>query len=198
MKKLEKDFYFRNNVVLIARELLGKIIFTNSGNKITAGVITETEAYAGITDRASHAFNGRFTERTKIMYEEGGTAYVYLCYGMHHLFNIVTNIRGVPDAVLIRAIRPYKGLPDLLKRRGLARAGRDSFIGPGKVSQALGISVLQSGTSLMGEQIWLEDAGSNIRDEDIICGPRIGVDYAGEDALRPYRFRYSAAVSAGT
>ena len=104
--KLKREFYLREDVVQIAKELLGKVLFTNIGGKITAGIITETEAYAGITDRASHAYNNRRTARTEVMYAVGGTSYVYLCYGIHHLFNVVTNKKDIPHAVLIRAIKP--------------------------------------------------------------------------------------------
>src|SRR5688572_7863163 len=102
--KLKRDFYTREDVVLVAKELLGKVLCTKWNGKTTSGIITETEAYEGITDRASHAYRGRRTERTEIMYSEGGTAYVYLCYGMHHLFNVVTNKKDIPHAVLIRAV----------------------------------------------------------------------------------------------
>src|ERR1017187_7820728 len=115
--KLKREFYLREDVVQIAKELLGKVLFTNIGGKITAGIITETEAYAGITDKASHAYNNRRTPRTETMYAEGGVAYVYLCYGIHHLFNVVTAQKDTPHAVLIRAIKPIEGIPAILKRR---------------------------------------------------------------------------------
>ena len=134
--KLERDFYIRENVVLVAKELLGKVLFTKINGKITAGIISETEAYAGITDRASHAYNNRRTARTEIMFAEGGTAYVYLCYGMHHLFNVVTNKKDIPHAVLIRAIKPIDGIPTILKRRN--RKKREAKKAQGKTKLRMG------------------------------------------------------------
>lgn len=107
--KLDHSYYLGNNVVKIARNLIGKILFTHFEDVTCAGIITETEAYAGIRDKASHAYGGRRTARTSIMYHQGGVAYVYLCYGMHALFNIVTGPSEVPDAILIRAIKPFYG-----------------------------------------------------------------------------------------
>ncbi len=188
MNRLEKDFYLREDVVKISRELLGKYLFTKIGGKITAGIITETEAYAGITDKASHAYNNRRTKRTEIMFGEGGQAYVYLCYGIHHLFNIVTNKKDVPHAVLIRGVKPIEGITTVLKRRGQEKLHAKTSAGPGTVSQALGIITQHSGTNLQGSKIWLEDRGVKIKANNIHVFPRIGVDYAGDDAKLPYRF----------
>jgi DNA-3-methyladenine glycosylase len=194
---LQKDFYQRADVVQIARELLGKYLITNFNGQITSGMIVETEAYAGINDKASHAWGGRFTKRTKIMYQQGGTAYVYLCYGVHSLFNIVTNQAGIPDAVLIRGILPSEGLAMMLYRKKAQKITPGFGIGPGKVSQILGIHFSVSGipvTILDGVEatkrpdIWVEDRGNVIPDSEIIHAPRIGVDYAGEDAALPWRF----------
>jgi len=186
--KLQKDFYIREDVVLIAKELLGKVLITNFNGAISAGIITETEAYAGINDRASHAFGGRRTARTEIMYATGGTAYVYLCYGIHHLFNVVTNQKDIPHAVLIRAIKPIEGMDVILKRRKQKEISNKLSSGPGTLSQALGIQTSHSGENLLGNKIWIEDRGINFSDKEIIKSPRIGVDYAGADALLPYRF----------
>ena len=186
--KLDDSFYVREDVVQISRELLGKVLVTRLGNKITSGIITETEAYNGAVDKASHAYNNRRTLRTEIMYARGGTAYVYLCYGIHSLFNVVTNEKNIPHAVLIRAVRPEKGLKTMLQRRGVKAAGKKTFSGPGSVSQALGIHFSDTGTNLLGNKIWIEDAGNKILSKQIKITPRIGVDYAGEDALLPYRF----------
>ena len=188
MTKLSRDFYLRENVVNISKELLGKYLFTKIDNKITAGIITETEAYQGITDKASHAYNNRRTPRTEIMFAKGGVSYVYLCYGIHHLFNIVTNVADVPHAVLIRAVKPIEGIDVILKRRNASKIHSKISGGPGTVSQALGIKTIHSGLDLTGNKIWLEDKGIKVIDKDIIAGTRIGVDYAGEDALLPYRF----------
>ena len=186
--KLKESFYVREDVVQISRELLGKILVTRFGNKITAGIITETEAYQGITDKASHAYNNRRTTRTEIMYHKGGAAYVYLCYGIHSLFNVVTNKENIPHAVLIRAVAPEKGIKTMLNRRGVASAGKKTFTGPGSVSQALGIHYSLTGENLLGNKIWIEDAGYDVPPKKIKVSPRIGVDYAGKDALLPYRF----------
>jgi DNA-3-methyladenine glycosylase len=188
--KLNSSFYLRDDVVQIARDLVGKYLFTNlNGEGVTGGLITETEAYAGITDRASHAWNGRRTNRSEIMFRQGGCAYVYLCYGIHSLFNVVTNRDGVPDAVLVRGILPFSGLELMMHRTGSKDPGKLNGSGPGRVSSLLGIHYSHSGTDLLGRQIWLEDQGLVIPAEEIITGPRVGVDYAGQDALRPYRFR---------
>ena len=186
--KLSRDFYLRNDVVQVSRELLGKYLFTKLNGTTTAGIITETEAYAGITDRASHAYGGRRTRRTEIMYAEGGTAYVYLCYGIHHLFNVVTNKKDIPHAVLIRAVSPEKGIETILKRRKQNRLHRKIAVGPGTVSQALGIHTGHSGENLLGSKIWIEDRGITMKEKEVIAGKRVGVDYAGKDALLPYRF----------
>lgn len=186
--KLDRSFYSRDDVVQIARELLGKYIVTNFNGETTAGIIIETEAYEGVTDRASHAFGGRRTSRTEVMFSPGGVAYVYLCYGMHSLFNIVTNIQDIPHAVLIRGIYPVEGL-DLMKGRiQKPDLKRGTGIGPGKVSKLLGIHYSHTGIDLMGNEIWLEDRGLNLENE-ILTGARIGVDYAGDDSFLPYRFR---------
>lgn len=185
--KLDRSFYIRQDVVQIARELIGKVVFTKFNGKITAGIIIETEAYEGVTDRASHAFNGRRTTRTEVMYSTGGVAYVYLCYGMHSLFNIVTNKQDIPHAILIRGIYPLEGLEVMKKRKENLNLNRGSGSGPGKVSKLLGIHYSHSGIDLLGDEIWLEDRGLVLNDH-ILTGTRIGVDYAGKDALLPYRF----------
>ena len=190
MSKLKKSFYLREDVVQIAKDLLGKYLFTNLNNEgITGGIIVETEAYEGVTDRASHAYNNRRTNRTEVMYMEGGVAYVYLCYGVHSLFNIVTNVKDVPHAILIRGIKPVEGIDVMLKRVNKTKITERIGIGPGNVSKLLGIHYSQSGESLFGRKIWLEDRGIKILPDKIITGPRIGIDYAGKDALLPYRFR---------
>lgn len=178
----------------VAKDLLGKYLFSNFDGGITAGIITETEAYEGVTDRASHAYGGRRTARTEVMYARGGVAYIYLCYGIHSLFNIVTNQEGIPHAVLIRGIEPVEGIEYMKKRLHKPALGKEPGTGPGKVSKLLGFHYSDTGTDLLGERIWLEDRGLYIG-ENIIKGPRIGVDYAGEDALLPYRFRISGGFA---
>ena len=190
--KLVTEFYLRNDVVAISRELLGKVLCTNLNGVRTEAIITETEAYAGIADKASHAYGDRRTKRTEPMYGPGGTAYVYLCYGIHHLFNVVTNDEGVPHAVLVRAGKPVEGLDEILLRRNRTKVDKTLMGGPGTVSQALGIKTDMTGTSLRGRRIWIEDRGMTVLDKDISVGPRVGVDYAQEDAARPYRFALNA------
>lgn len=186
--KLTEDFYRRDDVVGISRELLGKVLCTRIDRKLTSLVITETEAYAGITDRASHAYGDRRTQRTEPMYAAGGHAYVYLCYGIHHLFNVVTSVEGTPHAVLIRAGRPVEGVRHMLARRNKAIVDKTLLGGPGSTAQALGISTSLTGLSLTGKRIWLEDRGFRIDPSSVSVGPRVGVDYAGEHASLPYRF----------
>lgn len=186
--KIPAKFYRRNNVVNVARDLLGKVLATCVDGKTTRAIITETEAYAGVTDRASHAFGGRRTQRTEPMFGSGGIAYVYLCYGIHHLFNVVTGDEGTPHAVLVRAGSPLDGVETMVARRGKQRADKTLMSGPGTISQALGIRTSMTGADLSGNRVWLEDRGIVVRRKDIETGPRIGVDYAGEDAIREYRF----------
>ena len=158
--------------------------------KLTSGIIVETEAYRGITDKASHAYGGRQTKRTETMYKKGGTAYVYLCYGLHHLFNVVTNVKGVPHAVLIRAVQPLDGIDIMLRRRNLKNISNRLTAEPGILSQAMGISVHISGQSLLDKQIWIENRENNnpLKNFTIISSPRVGVQYAGKDVSNPWRF----------
>lgn len=188
MAKLDKKFYLDKDVVKLARQLLGKKLCTNIQGIYTAGIITETEAYAGENDKASHAYNNRRTVRNEFMYHHGGVAYVYLCYGLHHLFNVVTNVKDVPHAVLIRAIKPVEGIEDILLRRNHKALAKNTAGGPGTVSQALGISTKLNGTDLNEGDIWIEDVGISFTKNEITATPRIGVDYAGEDTKLPYRF----------
>ena len=186
--KLKRNFYHREDVVLIARELLGKYLFTNFNNKLTGGIITETEAYIGLTDRASHSFGGRRTARNEHMYAGPGTAYVYICYGIHHLFNVVTNKKDIPDAVLIRAVHPTHGIETILKRRGMKELKKNISGGPGTVGVALGINKIHSGIDLLSDKIWIEDKKLIVDPKKVTVSKRIGVESAGEAAHYPYRF----------
>jgi len=170
--------------VAIAIDLIGKVLVTNIDGRLTSGIIIETEAYSGTNDKACHANNGKRTPRNEIMYHTGGHAYVYLCYGIHHLFNVVTNEAEKADAVLIRGILPFDGIEVMSERRPIKSPAR----GPGVVSQALGIRTHMNGENLNGEKIWIEDRNIRFSEENIIASPRIGVEFAGEDALRPWRF----------
>jgi DNA-3-methyladenine glycosylase len=185
---LTADFYQRPNVLTIARELVGKVIITRLEGATTVAMITETEAYAGITDRASHAWNGRRTARTGVMYAPGGVAYVYLCYGIHHLFNVVTNVQDIPHAVLIRAVEPLEGIETMMLRRGSNEVTPQLTAGPGSLSVALGINTTHSGIGLYNSAITIEDRQTGITAAMLTATPRIGVAYAGADALLPYRF----------
>ncbi len=187
-EKIPVDFFSHNDVLKISKNLIGKNIITNINNNITSGMIVETEAYAGIYDKASHAYKNKRTNRTEIMYKKGGICYVYLCYGMHYLMNIVTADENIPHAVLIRAIEPKNGIDIMLKRRKFKKVSCNLTNGPGKLSQALAIDQKLNGELLDGENIWIEDSKVNIDEKDILSSPRIGVDYAKEDASLPYRF----------
>lgn len=194
-QRLPAEFYLRTDVVQVARDLLGKVLVTEMDGQRTAGIITETEAYRAPDDRACHAWNNRRTARTEVMFREGGRAYVYLCYGIHHLFNVVTGPENMAHAVLVRAIEPVDGLELMQERRNIRHSKPgippvQLTTGPGALSKALGIR-----TSLSGQQltlpdtpVWIEDNGSDIQETDIASGKRIGVDYAGECAEWPWRF----------
>ena len=187
--KLSQQFYTQDDVILLANQMLGKYLFTNlDSNIITGGIISETEAYAGINDKASHAYNNRQTKRTKTMYMEGGIAYVYLCYGIHALFNIVTNIKNIPHAILVRGIIPSHGQEKIKQRTGYSKITEKSLNGPGKVTKALGITTSHDKTPLTEDKIWIEDRGIYVSNNNIIKTQRVGIDYAGKDALLPYRF----------
>jgi len=188
MSKLPERYYRADNVVGIAQDLLGKYLFTNIGNVITGGVISETEAYAGEIDKGSHAYGGKRTRRTEIMYQSGGVSYVYLCYGVHHLFNVVTNVENIPHAILVRGIVPTIGTDLMLSRTKKRKVDYSISNGPGKLTKALGIDIDHNQLSLQENEIWIEDKGVCFSEADIHTTPRIGIDYAEEDALLPYRF----------
>ncbi len=188
MRKLTLDFYSRKDVVTIARELLGKIVVTQFNAKVTSGRIVETEAYIALTDKASHSFAGRRTSRNEHMYAAAGTAYVYICYGMHQMFNIVTNEKDIPDAVLVRAIEPLQGIDIMQQRTGKIKADNTLTKGPGNVGKALGIFKHHSGLHLLDDEVYLLDDEFTLEEHQIGTSGRIGVASAGADALLPYRF----------
>lgn len=185
---LPLSFYKGNDPLQLARELLGKVLVTKWKEISTTGRIVEVEAYAGIGDKASHAYGGRRTNRNEVMYTDGGVAYVYLCYGIHHLFNVVTNSEGVPHAILIRALEPLTGINEMLKRTGKPKFDSSLTRGPGNLSKALGIKTIHNNYKLNIRQIYIADDGFVYPEEKIASSPRIGVGYAGKDALLPYRF----------
>ncbi|MEO8819483.1 MAG: DNA-3-methyladenine glycosylase [Ginsengibacter sp.] len=188
MEKVPLSFYQRKDVVKIAKELLGKIVVTNFEGQFTSGRIVETEAYVGLTDKASHSFAGKRTSRNEHMYSDAGTAYIYICYGMHQMLNVVTNDKEIPDAVLIRAVEPLEGLEIMARRTGKKINDKTLTRGPGNVGKALGIFKHHSGLYLLDEQIYLLDDHKKIPEENIGVSKRIGVASAGPDALLPYRF----------
>ncbi len=197
MAKLSSTYYRQDDVVFIAQDLIGKTIVSFIEGKRTSGLITETEAYRGKGDKACHAHLGRFTERTKVMYEPGGVAYVYLCYGIHHLFNIITGKSGQADAVLIRAVEPIDGIATMLDRRGKVKVDKTLTTGPGNFTKAFGIDRSHYGVSLLENSVWIEDGLSNTRqppvnNSQIVTSKRIGIDYAGEDKHLPWRFYLSS------
>jgi len=187
MQKLPLSFYIKNDVLKIATDLLGKVLVTNWDDEYTSGRIVETEAYSGETDKASHASKGR-TARTEVMFNEGGRAYVYLCYGVHQMFNIVTNKEGIPNAVLIRAIEPIDGIDIMLKRTGKKKLDESLTRGPGNVGKAFGFHTSQCGLLLNSDELFIADDGYKTTQEMIGTSPRIGVDYAGKHAEWHYRF----------
>lgn len=191
MNKLDRSFYARPDVVAVARDLIGMVLVTTIDGAETSAIITETEAYAGAVDRASHAYGGKITPRNRIMYGDPGFAYVYLCYGIHHLFNVVTNVPGIAHAVLVRAVHPLTGAEIMRERRN---AKKLTTAGPGTLTQALGIKTIHTGIDLLGDLITIEDHGITVPRKAVITGPRIGVDYAGKDALLPYRFHFDPRI----
>ena len=190
MNILPESFYQRSDVVQISRELLGKYLFADIDGELTGGKIVETEAYSHVGDQACHSHLNRRTTRTEVMYRPGGVAYVYKVYGFHYLFNMITNEQDKPDAVLVRAIEPTLGLDVMQQRRNLTGITSRLTAGPGMLTQAMGITKQHYGLPLTtGETIWVEDQGEEVGQHDVIASARVGIDYAGEDALHPWRFR---------
>ncbi len=187
-KKLPPSFYENTDVVSVTKNLLGKILVTNFDNILTAGRIVEAEAYNGPHDKAAHSYNNRRTKRTEVMYAHGGVAYIYLCYGIHQMFNVVTNVKDIPNAILIRALEPLAGIETMLKRSSKDVHGYDITRGPGNVGKALGFHTSQSGISLQSDQVYIADDGFRYQENEIAVTARIGVEYSQEDALLPYRF----------
>jgi len=184
--KLPESFYGRPSVVKVARDLLGKLLVTNIEGIETGGIIVETEAYSW-KEKGCHAYGNKKTKRNEVMFNSGGYAYVYLCYGIHHLFNVVTNAAGTADAVLIRALEPTVGMEHMLWRATTSSTARITA-GPGKLTKALGITRSMNGSYLNGDAVWIEESGIHPSKKDIVVRKRIGIDYAGDDALLPWRF----------
>lgn len=184
---LPSSFFENPDVVEVSKKLIGKVICSNINSQFTSGIITETEAYCGRNDKACHANNGKRTPRTEVMFGDPGRAYIYLCYGIHHLFNVVTNQKGLADAVLIRAVYPVKGIEVMKERRNLDNL-KNLTNGPGKFTQAMGITTDFNSTKLTDPPLWIEDHQFSLPNNSIQIGKRIGVNYAEEDAEKLWRF----------
>lgn len=191
--KLKLEYYLGDNVVQIAKDLIGRVLVTNVDGVISKGIIVETEAYRGYNDKACHASNGKRTTRNEVMYELGGRAYVYLCYGIHQLFNVVTNIEGKADAVLIRALHPIEGVENMARRFPKARKLVSN--GPGILTKAMGITADMTKCSLVSNLIWLEEGVVDKGKIEIVVSRRVGVDYAEEDAELPWRFYLNGNIN---
>ena len=185
---LTNTFFQQEDTLAISQELIGKLLVTNIAGKLTSAVITETEAYKGFNDRASHAFGKRITKRNKPLYNQGGSLYIYLCYGIHNLLNIVTNKKDIPHSVFIRSAYPVQGVDVMRIRRPLKNSLKTICKGPANLTKALGISKNHTGMNLKKGFIWIEDIGINIEKNAIEKSARIGIDYAGSCAKLPYRF----------
>jgi len=186
--KLPPSYYLNPDVEFLASDLLGKVLFTKTEVGVTAGIIVETEAYFGTRDKASHAYGGRRTARTETLYSEGATAYIYLCYGIHHLFNVVTSVKDDPKCVLIRSIEPFEGLDIMEMRRKMPADRKAISSGPGSAAKALGIDITFNKSILTGNRIWIEDRGISYDRYQISTASRIGIAYAQEHADLPLRF----------
>lgn len=173
-------------MVKIARALLGKFLVTDFAGGISSGMIVETEAYSWM-ERGCHAFNQRKTNRNAAMFEGGGVSYVYLCYGVHELFNIVTNKPGIAEAVLIRALEPVDGIELMMDRYNIKNP-KGITSGPGKLTKALGITRKHNQIELNGPTVWIEDRNMKVKPKDIHSSARIGMNFEGKDAVLPWRF----------
>ncbi len=185
--KIQREFYVRGNTIKIARELLGKLlVIPDENGKRVSGMIVEVEAYMGVTDKAAHSYAGRRTPRNEITYTVGGHVYVFFIYGMYHQLNVVTGPMDHPHVCLIRALESVEGIETMRRRRG-PMPDKNLTSGPGKLCIAMGIDRRLNGEDLLGEKIWLEDF-KKFQAKEIAVGKRIGIDYAGEDAEKPWRF----------
>ncbi len=194
MQKLPREFYTRDDTLQIARDLLGKILVVPSEtDERVSGVIVETEAYMGAIDKAAHSYGNRRTARTETMFASGGTVYIFFIYGMYFQFNIVAGAVDTPHAILIRAVEPFENIEIMRERRRLKSKNpaiempdKNLTDGPGKLCIALGIDKTFNNENLLGDKVWIE-TGENSAAE-IVCGKRIGIDYAEEFAEKPWRF----------
>lgn len=198
MAILKREYFYNPDILYLSQDLLGKYLFTKINGVLTGGIIIETEAYKGPHDRASHGYNNRRTKRTEVLFQKGGVCYVYLIYGIYSLLNFVTNSEGIPNGILIRAIYPIVGIEEMMKRRKTSKMIKNLCSGPGTLTMALGIDRSFNGFPLNKPPIWVEDRNVVPLKEEIIVGPRIGIDYAGEDAKLPWRFRWMPTFDIGS
>ena len=180
---LAREFYARP-VLSVAKACIGKLLVHRTKEGVVAGRIVETEAYRGPEDRAAHSYGGRRTARTEVMFGPPGYAYVFFVYGMHYQFNVVTTKDGAPHAVLVRAIEPVVGIELMAERRKLPVTARELTNGPGKLCQALAIGRAEYGLDLCDSPLFLAE-GPSVRSASSV---RIGIDYAGDWAEKPWRF----------
>jgi DNA-3-methyladenine glycosylase len=193
-RRLVAADYAGSNTARIAPFFLGKVLCVRARDGYAEGLITETEAYGGAEDAASHAYLNRRTARTEVMFAPGGLAYVYLCYGLHHMFNIITGPKDSPQAVLVRAVEVVGG-HEVVKRRRKGVAKKDWASGPGRVCKALGIGRRHYGHDLAaGGAIWIEDRGVKVPRREVSAGPRVGIDYAGDWVHVPWRFVWKPMI----
>jgi DNA-3-methyladenine glycosylase len=185
--KLGKDFYHRSDTIAMAQELLGKMLFTNIDHQLTGGIIVETEAYMGVVDSSCHTYNNRKTKSNATMYQQGGVAYMYICYGIHDMLNIVTGNEGDSQVILIRALEPTVGIEVMKERRGGVPVNRLSK-GPGSLAKALRLTKKFDNYSLMGEEIWIEENDVLLPENKIISSPRIGLNCSEPYLSMPWRF----------
>ena len=181
--KLDRGFY-RQSALIVASKLIGQKLICCTEEGITGGIIIETEAYMGADDAASHSYQNKRTKRTEAMFSDGGHAYIYLIYGMYLCFNVSANLKDVPEAVLIRALEPTNGI-ELMKQRRHKQMLKDLCSGPGKLTQAMGISMKHYNIDLCGDELYIETTELTPKIETT---KRINIDYAGEAADYLWRF----------
>ncbi|GLR16785.1 DNA-3-methyladenine glycosylase [Portibacter lacus] len=187
---LPRSFYEGEDILEISKSLLGKKLCSDIGGQFTSGIIVETEAYKAPEDKASHAFGNKVTPRTVTMFSPPGTGYIYIIYGMYHLFNVITGPEGTAHCILIRAVEPLDGQDVMLERRGKPSMIKAVTNGPGKFSIAMGMHKKYDATDLtISSDIWIETGWPELSEEEILVGPRVGMSTAEECSNWPYRFR---------
>lgn len=189
-KKLHATFYQSPDVLTLCKDLIGKVLVSRVDSLLTSGIIVEAEAYRAPDDSACHAFGDRRTERTEVMFAPGGVAYIYICYGIHHLFNVVTGPGNSAHAILIRALEPLEGIDIMLERRKMHKVEPKITKGPGALSMAMGFDRSMSGQSLVTSNslFYIEDRNIQCTEDKIATGPRIGCERAGVSASWPWRY----------